>query len=76
MVSSFVYGIGATVVLIIVGIVIAFWMLRYRDNLLGINFKKDLLDILKSNPIALSIWLAAWVVGVFMLAAAGAGRFV
>ena len=76
MIQTFFYGLAAAVILLAVGIVAVFWMLRYRDNLLGIDFKDDILDILKKNPVALSIWLAAWVIGAFIFAGDVASRFI
>ena len=73
---TFAYGMGAALVLLVVGIVAVFWMLRYRDNILDIDFKNQILDILKGNPVALSIWLAAWVIGAFIYAGSVASRFI
>ena len=51
-----------------------FVALRIRDLRLKINFKNDVWPTLITNPIAVAIWLAAWVIaGGMVIAAALSG---
>ena len=53
---------------LIVAVATVFLALRIRDKLTGVNFREDILSKIKQNPIALSIFYAAWVLGVCHLA--------
>lgn len=53
---------------LIVAVATVFFALRIRDKLTGVSFREDILSEIKQNPIALSIFYAAWVLGVCHLA--------
>lgn len=48
--------------------VTVFWMLRYLDKRLGVNFRETVLPILNREPMALAVYRAAWIIGVCFLA--------
>lgn len=52
----------------VTAVVTVFWVLRYLDKRLGVNFRDTLLPILTSNPIALAIYRGAWIFGCCLLA--------
>jgi hypothetical protein len=53
---------------LLVAVVTVFGSLRILDLMTGEKFKRDQLPILKSEPLALAVYRAGWVVGVCFLA--------
>jgi hypothetical protein len=47
---------------------VLFGLLRLRDQIVGVQFETWLRS-LEGNPVALSIWLSAWVLGLSYLVA-------
>ena len=74
-IASLLINFGSIVVFIPIAVWMLFWLLRKRDNLLGLNFKEDIYDRIKTEPIALSIWLAAWLYAVSNIIAALLGKW-
>ena len=51
-----------------VAVVTVLGLLRLLDLLNGGRFKTDVYPIIKSNPLALALYRASWVIGVCILA--------
>lgn len=54
---------------LIIAVVTVFWVLRLRDNIIGVGFD-EIWKELKDLNIAVALWLSAWVLGICYLAAA------
>jgi len=52
----------------VTAVVTVFWMLRYLDKRLGVNFRERVLPILEKEPMALALYRAAWILGACVLA--------
>jgi len=52
----------------LVAVVMVFGVLRLLDKFLGVKFRDDMLPIIKSDPLALSVFRGAWVIGACLLA--------
>ena len=74
--GQFVYGMLAVLVLIPIAVGMLFWLLRQKDKLLGIDFKDAEYPKIARNPMALSIYFAAWVLSVGHIINGIVGRFI